>query len=181
MLSSPKKKSPQGKNGDNMDTVDMEMSDEEQDGGFDGGRFLSGPICEEWEFAYILSSFLDSSMDNNGGNAPPFMNFPPPGQMPQQQQQQQGQWGHNGMHDSPANGNGGCNNQSPWSNKPQRGGGGGGAFFRPQGEWNPGFRGRGGFNRGGGDGPPNGMFRGRGSPFRGGNFRGNRGGARGMW
>lgn len=31
------KKPPQGKNGDNIDTVDMEMSDDEQDCGGGGG------------------------------------------------------------------------------------------------------------------------------------------------
>lgn len=31
IFNSPKKQSPQGKNGDNVDSVDMEMSDEEQE------------------------------------------------------------------------------------------------------------------------------------------------------
>lgn len=35
----PTKKPPQGKNGDNIDAVDMEMSDDEQDcGGGNGGK-----------------------------------------------------------------------------------------------------------------------------------------------
>lgn len=41
MFNSPKKQSPQGKNGDNVDSVDMEMSDEEQE--MIGGGELGEP------------------------------------------------------------------------------------------------------------------------------------------
>lgn len=160
---------------DNIDTVDMEMSDEEQDCG--SGKIAWSSLLRS-TIIQLSDYFPGASMNDNGnGGSGQFRNFPP---------QAQGQWApNNGMQDSPGpNGNHGG---GPWNKAPQPGGffpGGPNPMVPPgPGPMNSNFGNRGGgFNRGGGGPGGNGMFRGRGSPFRGnGNFRGGRGGGRGMW